>query len=274
MDTPNRAFQVKQTFNSASAGYDRPALRFFTHAAEALAERMALSGSEHLLDVACGTGAVALACAARLENGRVTGVDLSEGMLQQARAKAAERRLDNLDFCCMNLEGMDFGTGHFDGASCGFGVFFMPDMDAAFRTIARHVRPDGAIGITSFTGDVMEPLSSAFIERIGDYGVQMPPLSWKRLDTPDKHRSLYGAAGIDDVMTDTVQAGYDLEDFDQWWDILWFSGFRGLLNQLTASQLEQFRHDHRLDIERQATARGIWLNVEVLVSVGRRPLSP
>lgn len=272
MDNQTRKFNLKETFDAASMGYDRPALRFFNHAAEHLAGRMALMGSEHILDVACGTGAVSLACAERLDTGRVTGVDLSEGMLEQARAKAQARQLGNLTFQCTDLESMDFGADAFDGACSGFGVFFLPDMEAAFRIIARHVRPGGAIGISSFTGEVMEPLSTAFIERIQGYGVDIPPLSWKRLDEVAKHQALYTAAGINQVNTQSVQVGYDLTGFDPWWDILWFSGFRGMLNQLSLSELEQFRQEHRAEIERIATDRGIWLNVEVLISVGHKPL--
>jgi len=273
MDRQSRQYKLRQTFDDASAGYDMPALRFFLHAAEHLADSMALAGNEHILDVACGTGAVSLACAERLDSGRVTGVDLSAGMLEKARAKATARGLGNLDFHCADLESMGFEAAAFDGACCGFGVFFLPDMAAAFRAIAHRVRPGGVIGMTSFTGAVMEPLSTAFIERIQRYGVEIPPLSWKRLDEVEKHRALYSAADIDVVETKTVQVGYDLAGFDEWWDILWFSGFRGLLNQLSADGLAQFRREHQAEIEGLSVGAGIWLDVPVLVSVGRKPQS-
>lgn len=271
MDTQTRQFKLKETFNVAAAGYDNPALRFFVHAADRLADSMALTGSEHILDVACGTGAVSLACAERLGRGRVTGVDLSEGMLEKARTKAARRQLDNVSFQCADLDSMDFGGEVFDGACCGFGVFFLPDMEAAIRIIAGHVRPGGAIGITSFTGEVMEPMSTAFIDRIREYGVDIPPLSWKRLDEVAKHQALYASTGVDQVTTQAVQVGYDLTGFDEWWDIVWFSGFRGMLNQLSESELARFKQDHRIEIERFATDGRIGLNVEVLVSVGHKP---
>jgi len=271
MDNQTRQFKLKETFNAAAVGYDRPALRFFVHAADRLADRMALAGSEHILDVACGTGTVSLACAERLGKGQVTGVDLSDGMLEKARAKAASRQLDNVSFQCANLESMNFGADAFDGACCGFGMFFLPDMEAAFRIIAHHVRPGGAIGISSFTGAVMEPLATAFVDRIQGFGVDIPPLSWKRLDEPAKHQALYASAGISQLTTQAVQVGYHLVGFDEWWDILWFSGFRGMLNQLSASELAQFRRDHQAEVERFATDAGIWLNVEVLISVGHKP---
>lgn len=271
MDKQSRKYKIKETFDAASAGYDKPALRFFIHAADRLVESMGLAGNEHILDVACGTGTVALACARRLGNGRVTGVDLSDGMLEKARAKAQAHQLGNVEFHCTDLENMGFETDTFDGACCGFGIFFLPDMEAAFNIIASHVKPGGKIGISSFTGEVMEPLSQAFIDRIQAYGVEIPPLSWKRLDEAAKHHALYEAAGITQVETHTVQAGYHLTGFDEWWDILWYSGFRGLLNQLSEDELARFRQEHQAEIEKFATADGLWLNVEVLISVGRKP---
>jgi hypothetical protein len=53
-------------------------------------------------------------------------------------------------------------------------------------------------------------------------------------------------------------------------DILWFSGC-GLLNQLPAKELESFRQAHRTEVEHFSTDQGIWLNVEALISVGRKP---
>jgi hypothetical protein len=117
-------------------------------------------------------------------------------------------------------------------------------MAAAFKIIASHVKPGGKIGISSFTGEVMEPLSQAFIDPIQTYAVEIPPLSWKRLDEAVKHHALYEAAGIKRVATHTVQAGYHLTDFVEWWDILWYSGFHGLLNQLSEDELAHFRQEH------------------------------
>lgn len=270
MDNAARKNKIKETFNVASAGYDKPALRFFADAAEHLADSMGLTGSERILDVACGTGTVTLACAQRLGNGHVLGVDLSESMLEKAYVKAKARNLDNLAFKCVDIETMDFGANTFDGACCGFGIFFLPDMEAGLRNIKHHVKPNGIIAISSFTGAVMEPLSKQFIDRIQAYGVELPPLSWKRLDDTTKLCSLYKAAGMDMKTFEarTVQTGYHLTCFEEWWDILWYSGFRGLLNQLSESELLRFQQEHRKDIQNLSTEQGIWLNVEVLIAIG------
>ncbi|CAH1205226.1 Ubiquinone/menaquinone biosynthesis C-methylase UbiE [Candidatus Nitrotoga sp. BS] len=233
---------------------------------------MRFAGNEHVLDVATGTGSVALACAQRLGAGHVTAIDLSDGMLAKAKVKAQAQQLSNLEFHCRDMEDSTFTVDSFDAACCGFGIFFLPDMEAGLKSIAKHVKPGGAIGISSFTGAVMEPLSQKFIERILTYGVAIPSLSWKRLDSAEKIRTLYQSAGLEQLYIHTHHVGYHLARFEEWWDILWYSGFRGLLNQLSSSDLARFRPAHQEEIELLADEQGIWLNVEILISVGYKPV--
>lgn len=272
MDMQAHKYKIKEIFDNAAEGYDKPALRFFSAAAEHLANSMRFAGNEHVLDVATGTGSVALACAQRLGAGHVTAIDLSDGMLAKAKVKAQAKQLSNLEFRCLDMEGSTFTVDSFDAACCGFGIFFLPDMKAGLKSIAKHVKPGGAIGISSFTCAVMEPLSQKFIERILTYGVAMPSLSWKRLDSVEKIHTLYQSAGLEQLSTHTYQVGYHLAGFEEWWDILWYSGFRGLLNQLSSSDLARFRPAHREEIELLVDEQGIWLNVEILISIGYKPI--
>ena len=145
-------------------------------------------------------------------------------------------------------------------------------MEVGFKTIAKHVKPGGAIGISSFTGAVMDPLAQKFIERILTYGVAMPPLSWKRLDSVEKIHTLYQSAELERLHTYTYQVGYHLAGFEEWWDVLWYSGFRGLLSQLSSSDLARFRQSHQEEIELLVEEQGIWMNVEILISVGYKPV--
>jgi len=263
--------KIRSTFDEAAPGYDKPALRYFAEAAEQLAEHMGLAGDERLLDVATGTGAVALACARRLGGGQVIGIDLSEGMLGMARAKATQAGLNNLDFRCADLEALPFAAGDFDAACCGFGVFFLPDMADGLRRIATVVKPGGSVGISSFAAPSFEPLSACFLDRIQACGITVPPLSWKRLDHPDKHHDLFAEAGLEHGETRSVPLGYYLNDANGWWDILWNTGFRGLLNQFSPLELEAFREEHLREIAAHATEQGLWLEMEVLITVGRKP---
>ena len=107
---------VQNVFNAVADAYDDPALRFFPACARQLADLLDLRGDERVLDVATGTGHVALELAARLPRGRATGVDFSAGMLAQARRKAAARGVANVDFAEMDMLDLRFDDGRFDAA--------------------------------------------------------------------------------------------------------------------------------------------------------------
>ena len=62
-------------------------MRFFLESANRVASCLHLAGDEHILDVATGTGCVALAVAGDVPDGHITGIDISKGMLSQAMKK-------------------------------------------------------------------------------------------------------------------------------------------------------------------------------------------
>ena len=94
MDERERRKMMRETFDTVSPGYDNPALRFFVESARHLAGYLEGLGSGRVLDAATGTGNVAMEIARRYPGLHVTGIDLSPGMLAQARAKAAMIRVE------------------------------------------------------------------------------------------------------------------------------------------------------------------------------------
>lgn len=116
MNTYEHKQKVMASFDMASEGYDCPSLRFFVESASWLIKNLELKGNENLLDIATGTGNVAIAAARELRNGNVTGIDLSEKMLQRAVNKTFEMNLRNVTFKRCDIEDMDFENNTFDAA--------------------------------------------------------------------------------------------------------------------------------------------------------------
>jgi ubiquinone/menaquinone biosynthesis C-methylase UbiE len=86
-------------YNAAADHFDDAALGFWDRYGRKTVERLSLPAGASVLDVACGTGASALLAAEIVgPDGRVLGVDLAENLLELARAKAAQRNLDNIEF--------------------------------------------------------------------------------------------------------------------------------------------------------------------------------
>ena len=207
MDETDFKTQLKATFNTVSEGYDGQALRFFSGGAEHLAACLDLRGDERVLDVATGTGHTALFIAAQVPHGRVTGIDLSPGMLERARQKAGAHNLGNVEFIKMDMEALGFAEDSFDVAACAFGIFFVEDMVSLLSRIAKVVKPRGRVAIATFQEDYFQPLSEMLLDRLASYGIQRPAQGWKRVATEAGCRALFEQAGLHNINVEQRNVG-------------------------------------------------------------------
>ena len=265
-----RKDMIQQAFDTVADGYDHPSLAFFPETSERMLAHLNMSCDQHLLDVCTGTGMVALNAAQMLGQGKVTGIDLSTGMLEQARKKAAETGLMNTEFIQMDLDHLNFSAQTFDVATSSFGLFFIEDMGAALKNVAETVKSGGKIAISSFTGKAFQPFSDMFLECYQSFGMEVPPLSWKRLESEQSIRDLFSIAGIDNVELYHESLSYDIKSEQQWWDIVWNAGYRGLLNQLSDSQLDEFEQQHRSQIAQLCEQGDAKMDVSVIIAVGNK----
>ncbi|MFC4116788.1 class I SAM-dependent methyltransferase [Nonomuraea zeae] len=120
----------------------------FVLAAELLCEAARLRAQESHLDVATGTGNVALAAARRAA--RVTAVDLVPELLAHARRRAEAEALE-IDFIEGNAEALPVPDGSYDLVTSTFGVMFARDQERAAAELLRVVRPGGRIALACWT---------------------------------------------------------------------------------------------------------------------------
>jgi ubiquinone/menaquinone biosynthesis C-methylase UbiE len=265
-----RKKMIRNGFDTVAAGYDHPSLAFFPETAKRLVAHLDLKPHQHLLDVCTGTGAVALTAAEKLTAGRVFGIDLSVGMLQQAKNKAAARNLDNTEFRQMDLDELEFPAASFDVATSSFGIFFLEDMTKALGNIAGTVKPGGKVAITSFAGDAFSPFADLFISQYEATGREVPPLSWKRLATAELIKEQFDAVGITKLDIHHERLGYHMTDPQMWWDVVWNAGWRSLLNQLSEEEQAAFEHSHKAAVSAALGDEGVWFNTEVLIALGEK----
>jgi demethylmenaquinone methyltransferase/2-methoxy-6-polyprenyl-1,4-benzoquinol methylase len=127
------------------------------------ADLAALAPGDRALDVATGTGDLALELSRRVSpGGEVVASDFSERMLEIARAKAARGTQSALRFETANALALPYADDEFDAATVGFGARNFSDLDQGLREMARVVRPGGRVVVLEMTTPQRPPLSTFF----------------------------------------------------------------------------------------------------------------
>lgn len=135
-----------------------PAL--FAEWAPLLVDAAEVRPGQAVLDVACGTGVVARAAAARVgPTGRVVGLDRARAMLD-----VAARLLPDAEFRLGDAQRLPFDDASFERVLCQAALMFLPDPVRGLAELARVVTPDGRVGIQVWGRLESSPGFLAFVE--------------------------------------------------------------------------------------------------------------
>ncbi len=175
------------------------------------ADLAALSPGDRALDVATGTGDLALELAGRVgPTGQVVGVDFSERMLELARDKVGEAG-PTAEFVWANALALPFADGEFDAATVGFGARNFADLERGLHEMTRVVRPGGRVVILEITTPRRPPLSTFFslwFDRVvpalgrlaGDaQAYSYLPSSVRRFPGPEELAAVMTRCGLDHI---------------------------------------------------------------------------
>jgi demethylmenaquinone methyltransferase/2-methoxy-6-polyprenyl-1,4-benzoquinol methylase len=160
------AAQVRSMFDGIAGVYDllnTAMTAGLHHRWRARAAELArVSPGNRVLDVATGTGDLALELARRVApDGEVIGSDFAEGMLARARAKAAAAEASGVRprFEWGDALELPYADDSFDAATVGFGARNFSDLAQGLAEMTRVVRPGGRVVVLEITTPVKPPLS-------------------------------------------------------------------------------------------------------------------
>lgn len=106
---------------------------------------------KHILDVATGTGDFAIECA-KLNPEKITGIDISTGMMSFGKEKVKKLNLDNLiSFELGNAETVEFPNNSFDAIVVGFGVRNFQNLEKGLNNLYRMLKPNGQLIVLEFS---------------------------------------------------------------------------------------------------------------------------
>jgi ubiquinone/menaquinone biosynthesis C-methylase UbiE len=172
-------------------------------------EFLAIEPGARVLDVACGTGGVALRAARA--GADVVGIDISPDQLAKARSAAAAAGL-GIRFDEGDAQELPYADGEFDAVASAFGAIFAPDHELTAAELARVCRPGGRLVLTAWQKDAW---SDVHAKAGRTFSLEADAREWSR----EEHvRELLGVAF--DVELQTGRWRVEEGSAKELWDLL------------------------------------------------------
>ncbi len=185
----DRKRSVRSQFDRQAAWYTVSQVHRHSEGLDVLLRLAAPAASDFALDVATGTGFTALALAPHCR--RVVGLDMTAGMLREARALRSDRGAANLEFCLGDAEAMPFVDGAFDLVTCRHAAHHFPHVAQAAAEMARVVRSGGRLVFV----DTCAPEDEHLGALMNAWEVRRDP-SHVSCDPPSRLRALFEDRGL------------------------------------------------------------------------------
>ena len=241
--------------------------------ARRLVEYGQVSSGQQVLDIATGTGHVAIAAAQIVgSEGRVIGVDISAGMLDVARNKALELNLHNTEFLLADAEKLDFPGNSCDRIFCSSAFIWMSDLHAAPTHWHTFLKPGGIIGIHAFADTAF--VGGVVTQKVAEkYGISFNMS--KPTGTVEKCHRLLEQAGFEEIEIKIEQDGsyISLEKAKT----MWAGNSHPAPGQyplplltLSNEQLAQAKAEFEAELEALQTEQGIWNDITTFYVFGHK----
>jgi ubiquinone/menaquinone biosynthesis C-methylase UbiE len=256
-------------FDRRGATYDQDEIHH--HTASLLVAGAEIRSGFRILDIATGTGLLAIEAAQKVgPTGKVLGIDVSKGMLAEARRKAAAAELRNIDFVLADAERLELPRDSFDRVFCSSALVLMSDIPRALRRWIDFLKPGGIIAFDAPS----KPFGIAQINAdiAAEHGVHLTYADIA--DTPNKCRSLLEGAGFEVVAVRTELANtnpIELSEAIAFWDTRLDHPAWRALHEAQSITREAIRSEY-VDRVAKAAVAGYVPNVTALnFAFGRKP---
>ena len=163
----HKATQVKRMFDSIAGTYDQ-----LNHTLSFGIDRMWRKkgiaylrpfAPKSILDIATGTGDLAISMQRNLNADRIIGADISEGMMDVGRQKVAEAGLsEHISFEYQDCTALTYAEDSFDAVTAAFGVRNFEDIEQGIREMYRVLRPNGHVMILELSTPEHFPMKQLY----------------------------------------------------------------------------------------------------------------
>lgn len=178
-----------------------------------MVSRMRIPVNARALDVACGTGDVAMEiCRQKGAQVKVFGIDFSPGMLRLAQAKIRRNRNTAISLLAGNALALPFGEETFHAVTIAFGIRNIQDKAGALKAFYESLRPGGMVLVLELASPKKTRLNDAYLayfQRVlpiigrffskHSFAYSYLPDSVSRFPTPDVFMSIMAGAGFSQI---------------------------------------------------------------------------
>ncbi|GAB1541809.1 methyltransferase domain-containing protein [Scytonema sp. NUACC21] len=263
--------QLLADFNSRT-DYDRG--RFYAPIAHRLIELVQIQNGQTVLDIATGTGLVALSAAKRVgSQGKVIGVDISTGMLNQAKQKQVKLDLQNVEFIEADAEYLELAENSFDIIFCSLAICYLTDIPAALQKWYRFLKSGGTLAFNTWAEKAF-PTSILFREVAQRYGVTIPNPN-EPLGALKKCYKPLQQAGFKDILVTQEQFGWyftpNANTAEEFWKINSKNVFGSQVFELSLDKLEQCKAEYLAEIQAlPTTEQGAWCDASIFFAIAHK----
>ncbi len=248
-------------FDALAPTYDDPALRFAAFAADQLLARLQPKSDQRILDLATGTGHVALAACQMLTTGRVTGIDLSEKMLDKAYEKIQHLKIKNIDLYNMDAENLEFKSQFFHHGVCAYGLPFFNNPIKALQDCRQVICSGGQLLFALWDESAFQPVLGVLQQQLAQRKLTTFMAAAKVGMNPIQIKMLFQKAGFADCPIQTQPLGYHLQRLGDSWDVVYHSHLRIALSALPPAYITDFKLDFLQQMQKLSCDQGLWLDM-------------
>ncbi|MDU8942810.1 class I SAM-dependent methyltransferase [Ovoidimarina sediminis] len=204
-------------WNSVADGYSETTMRLFSSYIDRALDLLDVRAEEHVADIACGPGTLALAAAAR--GATVAALDFAPGMIRVLNATLAEQGLTGVTATEGDGQNLPYAAAGFDAAFSMFGLMFFPDRARGHAELFRILKPGGRVCVASWAPVDQSSLMTALFAGLKAMKPDLPAPDpdMASLENPDVLRAELQGAGFADVTVHRISDTATLASAEALW---------------------------------------------------------
>ncbi|MGK7941375.1 MAG: class I SAM-dependent methyltransferase [Crocosphaera sp.] len=264
---------IANLYNQRSDSYDQG--YFHPKLADLLINYATIKPQQRVLDMATGTGLVAIEAAKKVGvNGSVLGVDIAELMLQKAHEKAKILNLNNVDFLQEDIKKINLPSANFDVILCCAAMVIFNDIYSILTRCYHWLKPGGNLTFNYWSKNSF--VEGYLLNKIAPkYNINFP--HWhQKIGSKETCYTLLKNLGFKDIIIHQDQLGsyVNLEQVKNKWKMMInFPVSNDNLfpfQQLSPEKLETAKQDYYQELEKLATPQGIWNEIMTLTVIAKK----